>query len=206
MLYERSVLAWTNALDYSALCRIRISTQWEANAWTWRTKHKHVSSFKIPPQTVDHKALKDIAPLDVISLLDCCHSGLVLTLFVFYFIYLFFPSPHSIESLLLAYIHSKLATPIPARLINPAINTFTPLLSNQSLPLSTRRLSCSSSCALPSDVPTDDCVARLPLSAAVLATVSVWRRRRLSDEPCRSEDASLVPPGREEEGWTRTYT
>lgn len=78
MLYERSVLAWTNALDYSALCRIRISTQWEANAWTWRTKHKHVSSFKIPPQTVDHKALKDIAPLDVISLLDCCHSGLVL--------------------------------------------------------------------------------------------------------------------------------
>lgn len=132
-------------------------------------------------------------------------------MFVFSIFYFLIPSSHSVnpiqpQDLLLDYIHNKLATPIPPKLINTAINIFTPLLSNQSLPLSTRRLSCSSSCALPADSPTDDCVARLPLSVAVLARVSVWRRRRFSDEPCRPEDASLVPPGREEEGWMRTYT
>ena len=40
-------------------------------------------------------------------------------------------------------IHTYRAIPIAPKLINSAIKTFTALLSNRSLPLSTRRLSCS---------------------------------------------------------------
>ena len=102
-------------------------------------------------------------------------------------------------------IHTYCAIPIAPKLINSTIKTFTALLSNRSLPLSTQRLSCSVSFVWPTDVPTDDL---MPFSAAALATVSVWRRWRLSSVPRerRPEEVSAVPPGWEEEGWMRTYT
>jgi hypothetical protein len=83
------------------------------------------------------------------------------------------------------------------------MSTFTPLLSKISHPLSTRRLSWFAD-SLPESEPVDVPVTLVPLSAAVLATASVFRRCA-PDVSLEVPEPPSAPLDFVAEGWINTY-